>query len=295
MPDLPPLQAVRAFEAVARHGNFTRAAVELNMTQSAVSYQIKLLESFIGAPLFVREARGVRLNERGLSLAPLVARSLADLGQGFRAASEHAGTVLTISTMQTLAGNWLAPRIGGFQMLHPEYAVRLDISNRVVDFASDDIDVAIRSGRGQWPGVESHLLIEQCFTAVASPLYLAREGQPASAAEMMARHVLIAPSDDWWPIWFRAAGVAGPIRIARPGVDVDTQQMAASVATTGHGIAVATPGFIADDLKAGRLVPLFDVTATSGLNYYLAYAADRRNQRKIRLFRDWVLNEAGRA
>lgn len=291
MPNLPPLAAVRVFDAVARHGNFTKAAAELNMTQSAVSYQIKLVEGFVGAPLFVREARGVRLTEKGQSLAPLVARTLADLAHGFRSVSDVAEAVLTISTMQTIAGNWLAPRIGNFQMAHPELAVRLDISAKLADFVSDGIDLAIRSGNGQWPGLTAHKLFDQDFIAVASPTYLAREGHPATPAAML-HHVLIAPSDDWWNIWFRKTGVDTPIKIARPGIDVETQQMAGSVAAAGHGIALVTPRFEVNTLASGQLVALFDIMATAGSSYYLVYLTEHRNRRKIKLFRDWVLAEA---
>lgn len=291
MRDLPPLSSIRVFDAAARHQNLSRAAEELHMTQSAVSYQIKQIEAFVGAPLFVREARGVRLNAKGEQLAPMVQAALASLARAFRVVSDKADSVLAISTMQTIAGNWLAPRIGSFQMLHPEYAVRLDISSTLADFAADGIDVAIRSGNGEWPGLESHLLFEQTFTAVASPAYLAREGRPESPAAMLG-HVLIAPSDAWWNIWFRAAGVPTPITFTRPGIDVETQQMAASVALAGHGIALITPRFEAQGFASGRLVALFDITASTGEGYYLAYPREQRASRKIRLFRDWVLKEA---
>ncbi len=171
--------------------------------------------------------------------------------------------------------------------------MRLDVSNRLVDFASEPVDAAIRSGRGDWPGLVSHHLIEQNFTPVASPLYLAREGKPATAADLLS-HVLIAPSDDWWSIWFAAAGVDGPIRIARPGIDVETQQMATRVAVGGHGVTLATPGFIQPELESGQLVRLFDAETTAGLSYYLVYPQETANRRKVRLFRDWVLREAGR-
>lgn len=291
MADFPPLAAIRVFDAVARHGNFTRAASELNMTQSAVSYQIKLVEAFVGAPLFVREARGVRLSDKGQSLAPLVARTLADLAHGFRSVSDGADRVLAISTMQTIAGNWLAPRIGTFQMAHPELAVRLDISSALANFTSDGIDVAIRSGKGKWPDLTAHRLFGQDFVAVASPAYLAREGRPDTPADVL-RHVLIAPSDDWWDMWFAKAGVATPIKIARPGIDVGTQQMAGSLAASGHGIALVTPRFEANSLATGQLVQLFDISADTGNAYHLAYPTEHRNKPKIKMFRDWVLAEA---
>jgi LysR family glycine cleavage system transcriptional activator len=291
MSALPPLNAVRVFEAVARHGNLTRAAAELNMTQSAVSYQVKLLETFLGSPLFVREARGVTLTAKGRELAPVADRALGDLRRSLQRLRGAADTTLTISTMQTMASNWLAPRLGHFQDSHPEIAVRIHISAELVDFDRDDVDVAIRSGRGGWPGLASHLMIAQVFMPFASPAYLAREGRPATPVELL-KHVLISPSDPWWEMWFAAAGVAMPARIPRPGLDVETQAVAATVAAAGHGVTLATPGFIPAEIAEGRLLPLFDVTATANSNYYLVYPEDRRSQRKIALFRDWVLAEA---
>ncbi len=293
MSDLPPLAAIRVFDAVARLQNLSRAAEELNMTQSAVSYQVKQLEAFAGAPLFNRLARGVELNARGKLVAPAVARSLAELRAAFRQVRDESGNLLVISTMQTIAASWLAPRIGKLQLEHPELAVRLDINSRMVDFALEPVDVALRSGKGDWPGLMSHFLLGQDFTPVASPTYLEREGRPGTPGDML-RHVLIAPSDDWWPVWFRTAGVSDVTRIPRPGIDVETQQMAARVALAGHGISLVTPGFVQDELDTGRLVRLFDVNANTGSSYYLVYPEETAQRRKIRIFRDWVLKEAGR-
>ncbi len=293
MADSPPLQAVRVFDAVARHLSFTKAAAELAMTQSAVSYQIKLLESYVGAPLFERMARGVALSGRGLVIAPVVRQSLGDLNRAFQTARDDNNSKLVITTLHTFATNWLASRIGGFQLANPEMLVRLDVSSRVIDIEAEGIDVAIRSGSGNWPGLVSHFLMDSPFTAVASPTYLEHHGPIASPRDML-NATLIDPKDPWWPIWFKAAGVAPPYVFARPGVDVDTQQMAASVAAAGHGIAVVTPDFVVDEMKTGRLVQLFAVMAASGSGYHLAYPESRRNQRKIRLFRDWLLNEIGR-
>ena len=292
MVDFPPLNAVRVFEAVVRHGNFSRAATELNMTQSAVSYQIKLLENFVGSPLFTRQARGVSLNEKGEAVAPMVRRALGDLAQSFRLAREESNSILVISTMQTIAGSWLAPRLGGFQLLHPEYAVRLDISPRNVDLDSEGVDVVIRSGKGQWPGLISHVLLGQTFTPVCSPLYLAREGRPQTPVELL-NHILIDPNDIWWPIWFEAAGLPRDAAFTRSSIDVDTQQMAATLAVAGSGIALVTPAFISAELESGKLVRLFDIQPTSGSDYCLAYSESRRNTPKIRAFRDWILQEAG--
>ncbi len=291
---MPPLASIRVFETVVRHGNFSRAAAELNMTQSAVSYQIKLLEGFVGAPLFVRQARGVILSEKGEAIAPTVRRALGDLAQSFRLVRDESNSVLVISTMQTIAGNWLAPRLGGFQLLHPEYTVRLDISPNMVDLESEGVDVVIRSGKGDWSGLTSHFLLTQTFTSVCSPHYIAREGRPETPGQIL-NHVLIDRNDIWWPIWFEAAGLPRDTSVKRTSIDVNTQQMAAILAVSGSGIALVSPAFVSEDMKSGRLIQLFDVMAKSGSDYYFAYSETRRNIPKIRAFREWILKEAGTA
>ncbi|MGE3829529.1 MAG: LysR substrate-binding domain-containing protein [Parvibaculaceae bacterium] len=294
MAETPPLQAIKVFDAVARHLSFTKAAAELNMTQSAVSYQIKLIEGFIGAPLFVRQARGVALSERGREVAPVVRRALGDLAQTFRSAREETSSVLSITSVHTFTVFWLAPRIGSFQLAYPDIAVRIDTQARLVDLENEGFDLAIRSGKGKWPGLVTHYLIEECFTPVCSPAYLEREGTPKTPGELLKR-ILIGPSDPWWPAWFAAAGVDAPSAIPRPGIDVETQQMAASLAVAGQGVAMVNPGFLAEDVASGRLVRLFDITGTTGNHFYLAYPESRRTLAKIRAFRDWILAEAGRS
>lgn len=287
MPELP-LQAIQVFECVARLASFTKAAAELNMTQSAISYQIAKLERHVGGAVFLRRARGVELTTRGAALAPVIRRSLADIATAFRQTRDEANRVLTISTMQTIAGNWLAPRIGGFQMRHPQFAVRIDVTSALINFAEDEADVALRCGHGEWPGLVAHKLFDQDFVAVASPAYLERSGTPQTAAELL-RHRLIAPSDDWWGLWARAAGVNEALTIEQPGIDVETQQMAGSLASAGHGIALVTPRFERNCLATGQLVPLLDVKGSTGKGYFLVYPRDSRSDPKIAAFRDWIL------
>ena len=218
MVETPPLQAVRVFDSVARHLSFTKAAAELAMTQSAVSYQIKLLESFIGAPLFVRLARGVALSDRGLAIAPVVRQSLGDLNRVFRSVRDDSDGMLVISTLHTFATNWLAPRIGGFQLAHPDIAVRLDVQARLVDLEAEDIDVAIRQTKLSTPGLVSHFLMDSVFTAVASPAYLDRHGPIATPADIL-KATVIGASDDWWPVWLQAAGVPPPYAFEHRGIE----------------------------------------------------------------------------
>src|SRR5690606_34225841 len=163
--NLPPLAAIRAFEAAARHLSFTRAAEELAMTQAAVSYQIKVLEERVGAPLFLRRPRQVELTESGRALASASTESFRILSEIFEQARTGGQGTLSISTIPTFAANWFALHIGSFQITHPAIAVRLETSDRMVDFTQDNIDIGIRTGsKGTWPGLVSHRLFVADFT-----------------------------------------------------------------------------------------------------------------------------------
>jgi LysR family glycine cleavage system transcriptional activator len=194
--------------------------------------------------------------------------------------------------MHTFASNWLAPRIGSFQMANPDIAVRLDVSSHLVDFERDRVDAAIRSGKGEWPGLRSHLIGGGNFTMVCSPAYYERIGRPQSPSDL-TDCIFIGPRDDWWPVWFAAAGMKPPAAFGRPGVDVDTQQMAAVLAIAGHGLALVHPGFVADEIRTGKLMQPFALMASTGISYFLVYPRANRLPRKTQLFRDWILAEAG--
>jgi LysR family glycine cleavage system transcriptional activator len=290
MAKLPPLSAVRAFEAASRHGSFTRAAEELGMTQAAVSYQVKLLEDRVGTPLFLREARKVVLSEAGKRLAAPVSEAFQRLEAAFAGLREMAEGVLSVTAVHTFATNWLVPRMGAFQVAHPEIAVRLDVSSRTVDFGREDFDVGIRGGRGDWPGVKSHLLLPMRFTPLCSPELLARYG-PVSEPADLARLPRLFAHDEWWEHWFKAAGIPEPPQTMASTLAVEVQSMLGTAAAAGQGVAMLMPAFFAADLAAGRLVQPFALTATDGNDYWLAYAQERQNVPKIRAFREWVLAE----
>src|SRR5262244_3678344 len=249
---LPPLSAIRAFEAAARHGSFTKAAEELGMTQAAVSYQVKLLEDRVGAPLFLRQARKVVLSEAGKRLAPPVSEAFQRLEAAFAAMRETADGVLSVTAVHTFATNWLVPRMGAFQVAHPEIAVRLDVSTHTVDFGREDFDVGIRGGRGSWPGVKSHLLLPMRFTPLCSPELLARYGPVKEPADL-ARLPRLFAHDEWWEHWFKAAGIPEPPPQVVPStLAVEVQSMLGTAAASGQGVAMLIPAFFAADLAAGR-------------------------------------------
>ena len=177
-------------------------------------------------------------------------------------------------------------------MLHPKIAVWLGVSIRVADLEREGIDVAIPTGKGNWPGLASHFLMQVIFTAVCSPLYLVREGRPEKPADIN-RYTLIALTDEWWQTWFEMAGLPLGTSIARRGIEVETQHMAINLALAGHGITLASPAFLKDEFNSGKLIQLSDITSYAVFDYYLVYPEVRGTQRKTLLFRDWILKEAG--
>jgi LysR family glycine cleavage system transcriptional activator len=288
--NLPPLAAVRAFESVARHLSFTKAAAELGMTQAAVSYQIKLLEERVGVPLFLRRPRQIVLTEAGQRFAPAVTEAFALLANAYAAARNAADGMLCISAIQTFASNWLARHLGSFQMRHPSLAVRLETESRLVDFAREDVDVGIRSGGGRWPGLESHMLIPADFTPMLSPKLAESIGGVNEPGDILRLRIL-GPRDPWWVQWFAAAGVEAHDLAERPGSSMGSQASEGSAAMAGQGVAILTPALFAAELADGRLIQPFHILGNDGHAYWLVYPEARRNVPKIRAFRDWLLAE----
>lgn len=292
MRNLPPLAAIRVFEAAARHQNFTAAAVELAMTQAAVSYQIKLLEERVGVLLFWREKKRVILTDAGQRVAPALSQAFDAIDSSFAQLRREDATMLTISTTSTFANVWFAWRLGGFQMAHPEMAVRLDVRDALVDFARDDVDVAVRAGRAPSPGVESELLLRIDFTPMCSPAFLKQHG-PIEPIDLL-RLQQISPQDPWWEYWLREAGVDVPTGPIRPGVRLDSQATEGSAAMAGQGVAMLTPYFWRNDIAEGRLVRPFEQVSSRGYGYWLVMPEHRRAVPKIKRFRDWLRAEIDR-
>jgi LysR family glycine cleavage system transcriptional activator len=284
---LPPLAAVRVFEAAARHQNFTTAASELGMTQAAVSYQIKLLEERLGVSLFRRERGRVALSETGRRIGPLIAKAFDDLDNAFGLARSSSEGVLTVSCSTTFGPNWLASRIGAFQLKAPDIAVRLHTSNELVDFARDDVDIAIRGGRGDWPGLCSHFLMRMPLLALASPAFL-EKATPVRTPDDIMRLQRISPDDSWWRVWREQVG--GDVsESGATGIKMDTQIAEGQAAIAGAGIAVLNPVLWKSELEEGRLVRVIDALAFDPSDFWLVYPEHHRHSRKIRLFRDWML------
>lgn len=283
----PPLASLRVFEAVARHRSFTAAAAELGMTQAAVSWQIKSLEGRLGAALFLRKPKGVELTELGARLAPSTADAFALLRDGWQALDRAVGERLAISTLATFAGNWLAQRLGRFQVENPGISVRMEVSDQLIDFARDDFDVAIRYGRGDWPGLEAHALFAADFSPMMAPALAAGLRQPADILTLPR----VDSDDPLWSLWLEAAGVRNPDPPPRPRLVFGTQIHEARAAAAGAGAAMLTPRFFRLEVATGTLVQPFPLLATNGKGYWLAYPHSRRNRPAIRQLRRFLLEE----
>ncbi|MEL4072210.1 LysR substrate-binding domain-containing protein [Ochrobactrum sp. GPK 3] len=290
---LPPLSAIRVFESASRHASFTKAAEELGMTQAAVSYQIKMLEERVGAPLFLRMPRQVKLTELGERLAPSITEAFETMRTAFATLREDTEGVLSISVVATFAANWLVQRLGSFQMEHPLLAVRLDSNDRLVDFTQSEVDLAIRTGTGNWPGLVSHELIKAQFTPMLSPKLAASIGGVREPADLL-RLPAIDASDPWWRLWFEAAGVRDPQVRGNTQNRLGAQHLEGRAATAGLGMGIFTPAFHTAEVAAGLLIQPFDLLCDDGRSYWLVYPESRRNVPKIRAFRAWILGELGK-
>jgi LysR family glycine cleavage system transcriptional activator len=285
-----PLSAVRIFEAAARLKSFTRAADELGVSQAAVSWQVKALEQRLDQPLFTRLPREVTLTPAGERLSRAASEAMSILRTAVSDLVDTEEGILSITTVQSIGGHWLAPRLGGFQIAHPRIAVRLDASSRVVDLQREPFDLALRAGHGEWPGLEAHLLIPSVQTVLCTPAVLAQSGGLKSPADLL--HAPRIGSPEFWVRWFEAAGVDARDDRAPPRLSADAQALEVATALADQGFALGSPIFFAQEIAQGRLVAPFDITANYGGGYWLAYPAERRRVRKIVAFRDWILDQA---
>lgn len=301
MASLVHLNALRAFEASARHKSFSAAAAELNVTPAAVGQAVRILEEWLGTPLFHRAPSG------RARLVPTEAaeRALPDIRAGFdrlllgleRLREGAAGGVLTVTVSPAFAAKWLLPRIDRFQHAWPDTDVRLDTNHKPVDFVAQGIDIGVRYGAGQWPALEARKLMEEEVYPVCSPLLLrasARLEEPGDLARQTLIHDLSMEGHDGFPSWlhwFRLAGVAD--RLASRGLRINNSAAVLQAAIDGHGVALARSAMAHDDLRAGRLVRLFPgVHCKSPLAYYVVYRPECAALPKLAAFRDWLLAEA---
>ena len=286
-----PLSAIRVFEAAARLGSFTRAAEELGMTQAAVSWQVKALEKRLDQPLFRRLPREVALTPAGERLARAATEAVTALRSAVADLRDSGAGVLSITVLQTFATHWLAPRLGAFQVAHPEIAVRLDSSQKLADLTREEFDVGIRGGRtGEWPGLESVFLFPSAQSVLATPQAMAALGPDPRPEDLLK--IECVGSESEWAEWYAAAGVARapPRPGGGPRITADTQVLEVATAIANGSVAIGSPVMFGADIAAGRLVQPFEVYIGDEGGYWLAYPQDRRRTRKIAALRDWILD-----
>lgn len=288
----PPLNPLRTFEAAGRHLNFSAAAEELHVTPGAVSRQIKVLEDFLGLALFQRGHREVRLTEAGETYLTALIDVFGRIDAATRRLTERRrGRSLHIWCSMTFAMRWLVPRLPAFHRANPDRDVLFTTSLRPVDFSSGDVDVAVRIGPGNWPGVIAHELVRTELTPVCSPSLIETRG-PLRSVEDLAGHTLLhsmlRPRD--WGFWLKAAGA----RTVDPdhGVKFESSSLAYQAAIDGMGIAMGQRALIADDIALKRLVAPFELVLPDQTGFYLLYPEQTRQSPHLTVFRDWVLEEA---
>lgn len=286
-----PLSAIRVFEAAARLLSFTAAARELGMTQAAVSWQVKALERRLDQPLFRRLPREVALTPSGERLARAAGEAMAALRGAVTDLTDQGEGVLAVTTMQTLAERWLAPRLGAFQVSHPKIAVRVETSGRVVDLLREAADVAIRTGEGAWPDMEAIRLLPAGWTVVGPPAAMAALPASPQPGDLLGAPRVGLPAE--WAMWFQAAGVEAPADgpAAAQRITADNQVLEVAAAVASNAFALASPVMFAADIAAGRLAQPFAIVTRPPQSYWLVYPIDRRRARKIAAFRDWLLAE----
>jgi len=290
---LPPLKALRAFEVAARHLSFTRAAQELFVTQAAVSHQIKALEEHLGVRLFRRMNRSLLLTDEGQRLRPAVRQAfdLLRAASAELAAGERTGP-LTVSVLPSFAARWLVPRLGSFFQQHPEIDLRIDPSTTLSDFDQGDVDIGIRYGRGDYPGMVADRLLEEDIFPVCAPA-LARSAHGLRRPEDLRHHTLLHDdSHADWRTWLLAAGVDG-IDPNRGTIFTDSSMLILA-AIAGQGVALARRVLVADELAAHRLVRPFRLSLPTEFAYYVVCPQATAHRPKIAAFRAWVVEEAHR-
>jgi len=288
---LPALNALRAFEAAARHESFTAAAAELNVTQGAVSHQVKALEMSLGLKLFGREHQRLQLSEAGRAYLDVVRDAFDRLALGTeRLLQRQRVGALTVTTSPNFAAKWLVHRLARFAAAHPGIDLRVSASLQHVDFAREDIDLAIRHGDGHWPGLDvTRLCAEEVFP-VCSPALL-RGPRALKRPADLARHMLLhVEGGEDWKRWFEAAGAA-PVALGR-GPVFNQASMAIDAAVDGHGVALARSALAAWDIAAGRLVRPFKAALAVPYAYWIVCPRATAALPKIVAFREWLLNEA---
>jgi LysR family glycine cleavage system transcriptional activator len=285
---LPPLNALRAFEATARHLSVKNAADELCVTPGAVSQLVKTLELHLGVQLFRRVNRGVFLTDAGQAYLPPVRNAFRQISDATQKVAVPAETgLLTVSATPFFASAWLVPRLKSFQDAHPDIDLQVLTSNALADFSRDGVDVAIRHGMGQYPGLASQRVLTVEMVPVAAPALVVEYGKPKKPADLLQWPRVNDADRKGWRLWFEAQGIedAGPAR----GPSFDDAGLLLQAVLAGQGAALLPAAMMAPEIARGRLVQLSKATWLEDFAYYLVCPEGSRDRPKVAAFRDWLL------
>jgi LysR family glycine cleavage system transcriptional activator len=288
---LPPLNGLKAFEAAARSESFTRAAEELNVTQGAVSHQVKALEATLGVKLFNRERQRLVITEAGREYLAVVRDALDRIAVGTeRLVQRQNSGVLTVSTSPDFAAKWLVNRLGRFAEAYPGIDLRVSATMHRVDFAREEVDLAVRHGDGNWAGFDVKRLCSEQLFAVCSPKFLSGRNRIAKPQDILNFPLLHLDDHTAWSKWFDAAGIANA-DVSR-GPVLNRASMLIDAAINGQGVALARTALAAWDLINGRLVRPVDISLRLSKTYWIVCPKATSTLPKITTFRDWLLTEA---
>nr|WP_216662373.1 LysR family transcriptional regulator [Halomonas venusta] len=280
-----PLKALRAFEASARHLNFTRAAEELCVTQAAVSHQVKLLENQLQVPLFIRLPRGLMLTQEGELLLPVLESSFDQMAHTLDRLGESSyREVLNVGVVGTFAVGWLLPRLEDFQKKYPFVDLRLSTHNNRADLAGDGLDVAIRFGTGAWHGTAAQPLLPASLSVMCTPAIAARLTTPA---DVLGETWLRSYRADEWTQWLLAAGLPGSLPVTK-SIVFDSSIAMVEAALQGAGVALAPPLMFSRYLTSGELQQPFDISVSLG-GYWLTRLQSRAETHAMAAFREWLM------
>ncbi|NKB54900.1 MAG: transcriptional regulator GcvA [Alphaproteobacteria bacterium] len=293
---LPPLNALRAFEASARHRSFSRAAEELNVTPAAISHQIKGLEEFLAAKLFRRAKRTLMLTQAGQTLLPGIRKGFTAFGEAMEEFGLYDETgMLTVAVTPSFAAKWLVHRIEHFNRAHPDVDIRMTTSMGLMDYDRDGIEIGVRYGKGDYEDMITEHLLSTEIIPVCSPRLL--NGENSLRAPRDLEHFTLLHDDSHrheemypdWAMWLRAAGASNVD--SSHGLRFDTAGETQNAAVEGVGVALGRTTLVSDDIAAGRLVRIFDLVLPSDFAYWIVYTESSIKRPKVKIFRDWLKSE----
>lgn len=288
-----PLQALRTFVEVGQRGSIKAAAQALHVTPGAVSQQIRLLEERLGVVLLERERLGMRLTAAGASFHPKVQNAFLQIDQAVHALeAAKGGKSLTVSTVAAFAASWLVPRLGRFKQLHPDIEVRVEATSDLVDLRRDRVDIALRHGLGDYPGLDVRPLMAPVLMPVASPTFMQNQQAVIREARDCLNYPLLHDSDRAdWPLWLKAHGVDDDARAER-GNAFEDDFLLIRAAEAGQGLALVPEAYAQDEIAAGRLVQVLDKPWPARFAYYTVTRPDAADRPEVRAFLDWIGVEA---